>query len=443
MSTFIGQLIGFAVIVFLIWKYVVPPVRKMMKTRQETVRSQLDESAEAAKKLAEAEATHAKALEEAKAETAKVLEEARFDAGKIAEQLRAQADIEVERIKVQGAQQVQLLRQQLIRELRQNLGTESVRRAGELVREHVSDPDRLSASVDRFLDELDAMAPSEAVIGDATSAKLRSTSRASLRALVERFDEVTADLNADGLSKLADDLASVAKLLSDENVLNKHLAEPTENPEPKTGLLEALLSDKVGDDALEVLKTAVSQRWSAESDLVDAVQHVARLALLVRAERDGEVEEVEDQLFRFSRILDSQPKLNTLLSDNTTPAEGRIGLLDNVLDGKVNATAGALLAQTIELLHDRHADEAVLELAELAVARRGEVVAHVTAAADLSDAQRDRLTEVLSRIYGHPVSIQLHVNPKLLGGLTIAVGDEVIDGSLSSRLGSAETRLPD
>ena len=161
--------------------------------------------------------------------------------------------------------------------------------------------------------------------------------------LSKRFDEVTADLNADGLSKLADDLASVAKLLSDETVLNRHLAEPTENPEPKTGMLEALLSDKVGDDALEILKTAVSQRWSAESDLTEAVQHVARLALLVRAERDGEVEEVEDQLFRFSRILDSQPKLNTLLSDNTTPLEGRIGLLDNVLDGKVNATAGALL----------------------------------------------------------------------------------------------------
>ena len=443
MSTFIGQLVGFALIVFLVWKYVMPPVRNMMKARQDTVRTQLEDSAEATKKLAQAEAEHKKALEEAKAETAKVLEESRFDAEKIAEQLRAQADSEVERIKVQGGQQVELLRQQLIRELRANLGTESISRASELVRGHVSDPARQSATVDRFLDELDAMAPSNAVIEDAATAKLRSASRESLATVVERFDEVTADLNADGLSKLADDLASVAKLLSDETVLNKHLAEPTENPEPKTGMLEALLSDKVGDDALEILKTGVSQRWSAESDLVDAVQHVARLALLVRAERDGEVEEVEDQLFRFSRILDSQPKLNTLLSDNTTPAEGRIGLLDNVLAGEVNATAGALLAQTIELLHDRHADEAVLELAELAVARRGEVVAHVSAAADLSDAQRDRLTEVLSRIYGHPVSIQLHVNPKLLGGLTIAVGDEVIDGSLSSRLGSAETRLPD
>ena len=71
------------------------------------------------------------------------------------------------------------------------------------------------------------------------------------------------------------------------------------------------------------------------------------------------------------------------------------------------------------------------------------VVAHVTAASELSDAQRDRLTEVLTRIYGHPVSVQLHVDPELLGGLSIAVGDEVIDGSIASRLAAAHTQLPD
>jgi ATP synthase F1 delta subunit len=145
----------------------------------------------------------------------------------------------------------------------------------------------------------------------------------------------------------------------------------------------------------------------------------------------------------LGRILDSESRLSALLSDYTTPAEGRIGLLDNLLEGKANATTEALLAQTVELLHGERADEAIHELAELAVARRGEVVAHVSAAGELSDAQRIRLTEVLSRIYGHPVSAQLHVDPDLLGGLTITVGDEVIDGSLSSRLESAETQLPD
>jgi ATP synthase F0 subunit b/ATP synthase F1 delta subunit len=445
MSTFIGQLIGFAVIVFLVWRYVVPPIRKMMATQQDNVRRQLDESAEAKKKLADAEKAHEKAVEQAKAEAKRVTEEARADSERIAEQLRVQADAEVERIKVQGAQQVQLLRAQLIRQLRQDLGVESLGRAGELVREHVSDPQSQSATVDRFLDELDAMAPSEAVVEDRATARLRSASRKSLADLVEKFDDVASGLDPEQLSTLADDLASVAKLLSREAILTRHLADPANNPAPKIGLLERVIEGKVGEPALDVLKAAVSGRWSTDSNLVDAVEHVARLALLVRAERDDVAGDVEEQLFRFSRILDSSPQLSTLLSEHTTPAEGRVKLLRDVLGSGsgTNPIAAALLSQTIELLRGERADDAVLDLAELAVARRGEVVAHVDAAAELSDAQRTRLTEVLTRVYGHPVSVQMQINPELLGGLNIAVGDEVIDGTLSSKLATAETKLPD
>jgi F-type H+-transporting ATPase subunit delta len=289
------------------------------------------------------------------------------------------------------------------------------------------------------------MAPSEAVIADRATARLRAASRESLATLVEKFDEVTADLKPNQLSSVADDLASVVKLLARESVLTRHLADPADDPSPKLGLLETLLEDKVGDTSLEVLKAAVSGRWSSDANLVDAVEHVARLALLVRAEREDVAGDVEEQLFRFSRILDAQPGLASLLSDYSAPAEGRVKLLRDVLDSGsgVNATTVQLLSQTVELLRGERADEAVLELAELAVARRGEVVAHVSAAADLSDAQRTRLTEVLTRIYGHPVSLQMHINQKLLGGLNIAVGDEVIDGTLSSKLAAAETKLPD
>src|ERR1700754_1216493 len=445
MATFIGQLVGFAAIVFIVWRYVVPPVRRMMANQQETVRKQLEDSAEAKKRLADAEKAHEKAIEEAKAEARQVTEEARVDTQRLIEQLRAQADVEVERIKVQGAQQVQLLRAQLVRQLRQDLGVESVRRASELVTEHVSDPASRSATIDRFIDELDAMAPSEAVIEDRASARLRAASRESLAALVAKFDELTADLGPDQLSSVAEDLASVAKLLARESVLTRHLADPADDPTPKLGLLETLIEGKVGDTSLEVLKAAVSGRWSSDANLVDAVEHVARLALLVRAEREEVAGDVEEQLFRFSRILDAQPGLAILLTDYSTPAEGRVKLLRDVLESgsEVNATTVQLLSQTVDLLRGERADEAVLDLAELAVARRGEVVAHVSAAADLSDEQRTRLTEVLTRIYGHPVSVQLHVNPELLGGLSIAVGDEVIDGTLSSKLAAAETKLPD
>jgi ATP synthase F0 subunit b/ATP synthase F1 delta subunit len=446
MWTFVGQLGGFVLIVWLVWRFVVPPVRRLMTARQETVRQQLNESAAAAERLKEANKAHSKAVEDAKSEAKLVVEEAKTDAERIAEQMQAQAGVEAERIKAQGVGQVELLRTQLSRQLRLELGHESVRQAGELVRNYVAHPAQQSATVDRFLDELDEMAPSAAEIKYPLSAKMRSASRLALAGLVDRFGAITQDLDQQGLSTLADDLTSVAKLLDREIVVTRYLTVPAEDAAPRVRLIERLVSGKVGDPALDVLRAAVSERWSTNSDLIDAIEHVARQALLELAEREGQVDEVEDQLFRFSRILDAQPRLAILLGDYAVPSDGRLQLLRNVLQsasGGVNPIAAALLSQTVDLLRGQSAEEAVLLLAEVAVARRGEVVAQVTAAAELSDAQRSRLTDVLSRIYGHPVTVQMQIDPASLGGLSIAVGDEVIDGSLSFRLAAAQAQLPD
>jgi ATP synthase F0 subunit b/ATP synthase F1 delta subunit len=446
MSTFIGQLIGFAAIVWLIWRYVVPPVRNMMTARQDTVRQQLKDSEQAAERLTESTAAHSKAVEAAKSDAARVVDEAKVDAERITEQLQAQAEIEAERIKTQGARQAELLRAQLSRQLRLELGHESVRQAEELVRNYVADAEQQSATVDRFLDELDAMAPAAADVKYPLMAKMRSASRQGLKSVTDRFDTIAKDLDNQGLEKLSGELVSVAKMLDGEIVVTRYLTLPSEDAAPRVRLLERLLSGKVGDPTLELLRAAVSERWSANSDLIDAVEHVSRQALLEVAAREDRVDEVEDQLFRFARILEAQPRLSILLGEYGAPAEGRVGLLRNVLksaSGRSNRITNALLAQTIELLRGQSADDAVMFLAEAAVARRNEVVAQVSAAAEPSDAQRTRVTEVLSRIYGHPVAVQLQIDPALLGGLLISVGDEVIDGTLASRLTAAEAQLPD
>ena len=446
MSTFLGQLGGFAAILLLVWRYVVPPVRKLMADRQGVVRQQLADSAAAADRLAEASRAHEKAKEDARAEAKRITEEAQSDAKRIGEQLREQADSEVERIKVQGAKQVELLRAQLIRQLRQDTGAESVRRAGELVRGYVGEPAQQSTTVDRFLDDLDAMAPSEADVQYPVAAKMRSASRTALESLLKTFSETAESLDDKGLSTLADDLTSVAALLIRESVVTRYITQPSEDSSPRVQLVERLVSGKVGQPALDVLKAAVSERWSAETDLIDALQLAARQALLIRAEKAGEVDEVEDQLFRFSRILDAQPRLAILLSNYEVAADARVQLLRNVLASAgagVNAITAELLAKTVELLRGQPAEAAVQSLAEVAVARRDEVVARVSAATELSDAQQTRLTEVLSRIYGHPVTSQIQIDPELLGGLAITVGDEIIDGTLSSRLATAQSQLPD
>jgi len=444
MSTFIGQLVGFAVIVLIIMRYVAPPVRRLMADQQQAVRDQLEESAVAAQRLAAADTHHAQRVADGQSEARHIVEEARTDSVRIAEQLRVQAGVEVERIKVQGGQQVSLLRTQMIRQLRSDLGGESVRRASDLVRVHVSDPQARSATVDRFLDELESMAPA-AFAPEIGNSGMRSASRDAQVALVERFGSMATSLTGEQLSTLSGELASVAELLLREPILARHLAEASGETEDKKQLLARLLSGKADANTIELLNTAVSVRWSKTEDFGSAVEHVARLGLLVRAEREHQADEVAEELFRFGRILRDQPRLNSLLGDYSKPAHDRVSLLRNVLDraSGSNPTAGALLTQTIELLHGERADEAVQELAELAVAHRGEIVAEVAAAAELTDSQRRRLADVLARIYHHPVSVQLSVDPELLGGLSVAVGDEVIDGTLSSRLAAAETRLPD
>lgn len=442
MSTFIGQLVGFVVLIAIIYKFMVPPVRRLMANQKQAVRDQLDESAKAARRLAEADQHHAQRVAEGKVDARRVVEEARADSVRIAEALRSQADVEADRIKVQGGQQVSLLRAQLIRQLRGELGSESVARAGERIRAYVADPAARAGTVDRFLDELESMAPA-AFAAEIGPSDLRSASRDAQAAVVARFDSVAGSLSADQLSTLSDDLASVARLLLREPILARHLAEASGQTDAKKALLQQLLGGKVGAAALDLLDAAVSIRWSTTADFVDSVEHLARLSLMVRAERENQAEEVAEQLFRFSRVLESQPQLNTLLSDFSAPADGRVSLLRSVLGSGAGDTAGALLAQTVELLRGQRADDAVAQLAELAITRRGELVAEVSAAADLTESQRTRLTAVLARIYHHPVSIQLNVDPALLGGLAVTVGDEVIDGTLSARLTAAENKLPD
>ena len=446
MSTFIGQLIGFAAIVLLVWRYVVPPVRNMMTARQDAVRQQLKDSEKAAQRLTESTAAHSKAVEAAKEEAERVVDEAKSDAERIGEQLEAQAGVEAERIKVQGARQAELLRAQLTRQLRLELGHESVRQAGELVRNYVADAEQQSATVDRFLDDLEAMAPASADVEYPLMKKMRSASRRALQSVSDRFGTLAKDLDNKGLSSLSSELVSVAQMLNREIVVTRYLTLPAEDAAPRVQLIERLVSGKVGDATLDVLRAAVSERWSANNDLIDAIEHVSRQALLEVAEREDRVDEVEEQLFRFSRIVEAQPRLGILLGDYTAPAEGRVGLLRKVLEnasGSVNPIAAALLTQTVELLKGESAEDAMKFLADVAVARRGEIVAQVSAAAELSDAQRTRLTEVLSRIYGHPVTVQLQIDAELLGGLLIAVADEVIDGALSSRLAAAAAQLPD
>ena len=199
---------------------------------------------------------------------------------------------------------------------------------------------------------------------------------------------------------------------------------------------------KVAPIVVDVVASAAKQRWSSSADFVTGLRRQNALIVLTAAEREGVIEQVEDELFRVSRLLEANPQLASLLSDFTHPADKRNALLEKLIGGQVNEHTWYLLSHTITLLHGQPAELAVDHLAELAAARRGESVAHVVSAAPLSDEQTQRLSSVLGNIYGRTISVQTEVRPEILGGLRIGVGDEIIDADIATRLAKATETLP-
>ncbi|WP_448627220.1 F0F1 ATP synthase subunit delta [Geodermatophilus sp. URMC 64] len=248
-------------------------------------------------------------------------------------------------------------------------------------------------------------------------------------------------VSADELSGLADELFAVARLLEGQPTLRRALSDPAAKPDDRAGLARRLLGGKLSEAALDLVETVARQRWSRPLDLVEAAEALATDAAFDAADAGGQLDGVEDELFRFGRIVAGDPALSRVLSDRTGPAQGRAELLDRLLGRKVNPVTALLLRNVLTGRNVGQAENAIERLSEAAAARRGRSVAFVTSAVALSPAQEERLGQLLGRLYGRTIGLQVTVDPDVLGGLVIRVGDEVIDGSIAHRLEAAGRRL--
>src|SRR5207237_10852731 len=104
---------------------------------------------------------------------------------------------------------------------------------------------------------------------------------------------------------------------------------------PKIQMVDSLLGQRFSTPSLNVVHGLINARWSRPRDLVDAADTLGVVAMLAAAEKAGELDEVEDELFRFARILEREPALQVALSDVTTPVAPRVRLLSDVLSDKV------------------------------------------------------------------------------------------------------------
>ncbi len=170
-------------------------------------------------------------------------------------------------------------------------------------------------------------------------------------------------------------------------------------------------------------RTAVRERIRGYADRL--FQEVDRLEL---------IDDIEDELVRFARILDSSRGLRHALGDPSTAVAQRVALAGDLLRGKVLVATARLVTYVLQAGHIRDLVGTLEWVAGLAAEERGRRVAEVRSAVELDHDEYIRLVEALERTAGRPVKVRVQIEPSLLGGMAVEIGDTVIDGSVRHRL---------
>ncbi|MFJ4710617.1 F0F1 ATP synthase subunit delta [Streptomyces sp. NPDC088785] len=266
---------------------------------------------------------------------------------------------------------------------------------------------------------------------------------ASREALVDargRLDALTDSTSVDA-EALAGDLAAVTALLDREVSLRRVLTDPAQAAEAKAELAGRLLGGQVSGAAVDLVSGLVRSRWSASRDLVDSLEELATTADLTAAQQSGRLDDVEDELFRFGRIVASNTQLRAALTDKGASGALRGSLVKELLGGRAKPTTERLVERLVTAPRGRSLEGGLESLSKLAAERRERMVAVVTTAVPLTDQQKQRLGQALAKLYGRQMHLNLDVDPGVLGGIKVQVGDEVINGSIADRIEDASRRM--
>lgn len=271
---------------------------------------------------------------------------------------------------------------------------------------------------------------------------MHSASRQALETLrQEQESAVTPGADAGTLVTLAEELYAVAGLLVGSPQLRRAVGDPATPATARVEIIEGLIGSQIGEAAQQVVRAAVRLRWSTPWNLCDALESAGDDALFAAAEKGERLDTVEDELFRFERIIQGDGALVSLLDEPAVDPARRQSLLASLLEGKVTDVTLALLKHAVASTRKRSVLLAIDDLLELAAKRQERSIARVVSAAPLTDAQQRTLAGILSSMYGREITLRTALDASVQGGLVIRVGDEVIDGSVASRFLSARASL--
>ncbi|WP_136609713.1 F0F1 ATP synthase subunit delta [Sinomonas albida] len=245
---------------------------------------------------------------------------------------------------------------------------------------------------------------------------------------------------------LAEELFGVLRVVDSSAGLRRAMTDPSREGEAKTALVQRLLEGKASAEAVDIVSRLAALRWAASRDVSDALETLAATVAIAVAEQGsgrpglGELERLENDLFSFVRVVDDSHELQAALSEPQAAPEAKRALALKLARG-ASDEARLLIGQAAAEPRGLKPTELVKRFAALAAKRQERWIAEVAVARPLSDAQLDRLQSGLNGLYGRELKITTTVDPQLLGGVRVTVGDEVLDASTLARLTDLRRQL--
>jgi F-type H+-transporting ATPase subunit delta len=270
---------------------------------------------------------------------------------------------------------------------------------------------------------------------------MQGTSRESLAQAADRLETVLRQQPAAERAAIGDALFAVTQLLDSNAGLRRALTDPSREGSDKAALITRLVDGQVPADVVDLVAGIARSRWSRSRDIADATDQLAASAVLAAAQAADRLDTVEDELFRFGRTVYGTPALRDVLTDRAIAGDRKATLVEDLLRGKVADETLRLARQAVLAPRGARLDTILDDYGQLAAERRQRQVAHVVVAVPLDATQRDRLAAALSRSQGHQVQLNIDVDPDVLGGIRVEIGDEVLDGTVSRRLEDARRAL--
>jgi len=255
----------------------------------------------------------------------------------------------------------------------------------------------------------------------------------------EALSAATATLTAHGAIDFAtgEQLLAAALVVDDSAALRSALADDTAALENRRSIVKAVFGAYT-PAAIAVLETLASQRWSTEDDLVSGIERLGIRALAASAPQSASI---DDELFAFATAVSSDPDLELALGSRLGAADGKVALVVNLLGSKASTQTVAILSALVGRPSGRRIAGLIRYAATIVADESNQAIATVTVAAALTTAQTQRLAQALSAKQGSTIRINQIVDPSILGGMRVQIGDEVTDGSIASRLADLRVRL--